>query len=152
MSKHLQENEIHHQRLMVNSVATNIQQNSRLISAVQMLEDQLSNLGIRVGSLEKDHDANAQRIEELEERLSKFQSQYTGRVSSLEKAFASGNQSMLTTTHTRGVEATVLTTSSDDVQLLRRVPELFTKQEEMSRAVEKLMSSSVDQELHLSYS
>ena len=111
---------------MVNSVATNIQQNSRLISAVQMLEDQLSNLGIRVGSLEKDHDANAQRIEELEERMSKFQSQYTGRVSSLEKAFASGNQSMLTTTHTRGVEATVLTTSSDDVQLLRRVPHSTT--------------------------
>ena len=58
---------------------------------------------------------------------------------------ASGGQSMPTATPSRGIEATVLPpVSSDDAQLLRQIPELFTKQEEMSRAVEKLMSSSVD--------
>ena len=63
---------------------------------------------------------------------------------------ASGSQSMLTATPSRGIEATMLPpVSSDDAQLLRRVPELFTKQEEMSRAVEKLISSSIDQELHI---
>ena len=54
---------------------------------------------------------------------------------SLEKALAS--------------ESHLMPTTVDDTQLLRRVPELFTKEEEMSRAVEKLMSSSADQELRI---
>lgn len=148
--KHLQENEIHHQRLLVKSVATNNQQNSQLVRTVQILEDNLSNMEIRISNLEKEHDSNAQRIEDLEERMSKFQSQYVGRIGSLEKALASGSHSMPTTTQSRGFEAGVLPTfSSDDMQLMRRVPEIFTKQEEMSRTVEKLMSSSVDQELRI---
>ena len=150
LSKHLQENDIHHQQLLVKTVTTNARQNTELKNTIQILEDQLSNFEIRIGNLEKEHDSNAQRIESLEERMSKFQSQYTGRISSLEKAFASGSQSMPTNTHSRGFEAGLSpTVSSDDVQLLRRVPELLTKQEEMSRAVEKLMSSSVDQELRI---
>ena len=107
--KHLQENEIYHQQLLVK----------------------------RVGNLEKDH---AKRITDLEERTSKFQSQ----------TIASGTQSMPTATPSRGIDAAVLpTVSSDDGQLLRRVPELFTKQEEMSKAIEKLMISSVDHELRV---
>ena len=150
LHKHLQENEIPHQRLLVKNVIANAQQNSHLLKVFEILEDQLSNMGIRVGNLEKDHDTNAKRIKDLEERTSKFQSQYSGRISSLEKTIASGTQSMPTATPSRGIEAAILpTVSSDDGQLLRRVPELFTKQEEMSRAVEKLMSSSVDQELRI---
>ena len=151
LHKHLQENEIRHQRLLVKSVTCNSQQNSHLIKQYEILEDRLSNLEIRVNNLEKDDDANVQRIKDLEERTSKFQSQYTGRVNSLEKAIASGSHSMPTATPSRGIDVAVLQTavSSDDTQLLRRVPELFTKQEEISRAVEKLMSSSVDQELRI---
>ena len=150
MNKHLDENGIRHQRLLVKNVTANTQQNSHLLKVFEILEDQLSNMEIRVSNLEKDHDTNTQRIKELEERTSKFQSQYNGRISSLEKTVASGTQSMPTATPSRGMEAAVLpTVSSGDAQLLRRVPELFTKQEEMSRAVEKLMSSSVDQELRI---
>lgn len=135
--------------MIVNSTVANAQQNARLNSLLQLLEDQLSNLAIRVSNSEKEHDANTQRIESLEERITKFQGQCTGRINSLEKVFSSGSQSMPMVTHSRGFEAAMLTSSSDDAQLLRRVPELFTKQEEMSRAVEKLMSSSVDQELRI---
>ena len=150
LDKHLQENTIRHQRLLVKNVTANAQQNSHLLKVFEILEDQLSNLAIRIANLEKDHDDNAERLKGLEERTSKFQSQYSGRISSLEKNLASGSQSMPTATPSRGIEATVLpAVSSDDAQLLRRVPELFTKQEEMSRAVEKLMSSSVDQELRI---
>ena len=150
LHEHLQENAIHHQRLLVKNVTANAQQDSHLLKVFEILEDQLSNLAIRVGNLEKDHDTNAKRIKDLEERTSKFQSQYSGRISSLEKTIASGTQSMPMATPSRGIEAAILpTVSSDDGQLLRRVPELFTKQEEMSRAVEKLMSSSVDQELRI---
>ena len=149
--KHLQDNEVRHQHLMVKTVVANVQQNSHLVKVVQSLGDQISNLEIRIINLEKEHDSNSLRIDNLEERTGNFQSQYTVRISSLEKALASGSQSMPTkATSSRGVESSLLqTTSSDDAQLLRRVPELFTKQEEMTRAVEKLMSSSVDQELRI---
>ena len=53
---------------------------------------------------EKGNDTNVQWIKNLEERTSKFQSQYTGRVSSLEKAIASGSHSMPTATPSRGIE------------------------------------------------
>ena len=136
--------------MLVKNVTCNTQQNSYLLKQYEILEDRLSNLEIRVNNLEKGDDANVQRIKDLEERTSKFQSQYTGRVSSLEKAIASGSHSMPTATPSRGIEVAMLQgASSDDTQLLRRVPELFTKQEEISRAVEKLMSSSVDQELRI---
>ena len=149
--KHIQENEVHHQRLLVKTVSAKPQHNSDLVKAVQILEDRISNMEIRMSSLEKDHDANTQRVDDLEEKTNKFQGQYTVRMNSLEKAFTSGSQSIPTITSSRGVETAIPPTlsSSNDGQLLRRVPELFTKQEEMSRAIEKLMSSSVDQELRI---
>ena len=150
--EHIKENEVQHQRLLVKTVSANAQQYSDLVKAVQILEDQISSMEIRMGSLEKDHDANTQRINDLEEKTNKFQGQYTVRMNLLEKAFASGSggQSIPTITSSRRVETAIPPMlSSNDGQLLRRVPELFTKQEEMSRAVEKLMSSSVDQELRI---
>ena len=136
--------------MLVKNVTFNTQQNSYLLKHYETLEDRLSNLEIRVNNLEKGDDANVQRIKDLEERTSKFQSQYTDRVSALENSLVSGSHLMPTAIRSRGIEVAMLQgASSDDTQLLRRVPELFTKQEEISRAVEKLMSSGVDQELRI---
>ena len=127
LTKHIQENEVCHQRLLVKSVSANARQNTELVKAVQILEDRISNMEIRMSSLEKDYDANTQRVDDLEEKTK--------------------GQPI---TSNRGETAIPPTLSSSSVgQLLRRVPELFTKQEEMSRVVEKLMSSSVDQELRI---
>ena len=150
LNDHIKEKEVHHQHLLIKTVSANSQQNSELVKAFQILEDQISNMEIRISNLEKDHDANSQRLDDLEEKTNKFQGQYTVRMNSLEKAFSSGSQPIPTITSSRGIETAIPPTlSSNDGQLLRRVPELFTKQEEISRAVEKLMSSSVDQELRI---
>lgn len=84
--------------MLVKNSTANAQENTHLRKVVEILEDQLSNLGIRVSNLEKDHDTNVHRIKDLEERTNKLQSQYSGRISSLEKAIASGSHSMPTTT------------------------------------------------------
>ena len=60
----------------------------------------------------------------------------------MEKVIASGSHSMPTTPPSRGIDVAMLQTT-------RRVLDLLTKQEETSRAVEKLMSSSVDKELRI---
>ena len=49
----------------------------------------------------------------------------------------------------RGTEVAMLSSSENSTQLMQRVPELINKHEELNRAVEKLMSSSVDQELRI---
>ena len=104
---------------------------------------------MRVNNLEKGNDTNVQRIKDLEERMSIFQNQYTSRVGYLEKVIGSGSHSMPTVIPrcSIGIEVAMLQGASS--QLLRRVPELFAKQEETSRNLEKLMSSSIDQELRI---
>lgn len=80
---------VHHQHLLVKVVTANAQQASDLVKIVDILEAQISTLEIRVNNLEKDQESNALRIEDLEKRTSESQSQYMGRVNSLEKLFAS---------------------------------------------------------------
>ena len=128
---------------MVKRVYDNTQQNTQMTSTDQLLEDQLSNLSICVTTTEKEHDENAQRLAQLEERMSKFQSQY------LEKILNSGAHSMPPAVPIRGTKVTMLSSSENSTQLMHRVPELINKHEELNRAVEKLMSSSVDQELRI---
>ena len=90
LTKHFQENEISHHRLLVkNAIGAGVIQ---------------SQLDSRVTNLEKERISNARCIEYR---------------------------------------------ANDDVWLQRMVPELLTKQEETSKAVEKLMTSSVDQELRI---
>ena len=134
---------------MVKRVYDNTQQNTQMTSTVQLLEDQLSNLSIRITTIEKEHDENAQRLAQLEERMSKFQSQYIGKINSLEKTLNSGAHSMPPAVPVRGTEVAMLSSSENSAQLMHRVPELINKHEELNRAVEKLMSSSVDQELRI---
>ena len=152
LHKHLQENEIRHHRLLVKNAPCNTQQNSHHVKQYEVLKDRLSNMEMRINNLEKGNDTNVQRIKDLEERMSIFQNQYTSRVGSLEKVIASGSHSMPTVIPrcSIGIEVAMLQgASSEDTQLLRRVHELFAKQEEASRNVEKLMSSGVDQELRI---
>jgi len=134
---------------MVKRVCDNTELNAQTASTVQLLEDQLSNLSIRIGTIEKEHDENAQRLAQVEERMSKFQSQYTGKINSIEKTLNSGAHSMPPAVPTRGTEVALLSSSESSTSVMHRVPELITKQEELNRAVEKLMSNNVDQELRI---
>ena len=91
---------------------------------------------------EYNHDKNTLRLDQMEETMNKFQNQCAGR-NYLRKAGVHHSVPV------RGTEVAMLSSSENSTQLLQRVPELINKHEELDRAVEKLMSSSLEQELKI---
>jgi len=148
LRKHLTDEDVYHQRLVIKRINDNTQQNSQMTSLMHLLEDQLSNLSIRVTNLEKELDENKQRLDEQDKRVNNYHSQSAGKISSLEKIVNSGTHSMPPAVPTRGLEVPMLT-SENSAQAMQSLPELINKHEELNRAVEKLMSSSIDQELRI---